>query len=119
MAYAVIDFDGSTVGTFEDASSARTFLRRSARRDGYALEELGVLGYRDGMRLGEPRPASEFLIRGTRVKLVVTQAEPLAAPIGQNVVLKIEHRPTPSRSLLDAMILSKLGGTYIGREAVA
>ncbi len=119
MEYAVIDLEGSTVGAFEDASSARTFLRRSARGDGYALAELGVLGYRDGLRVGEPRPASEFLLPGTSVKLAVTQAEPLAAPTGQNVVLKLEQRPTPSRRLLDAMILSRLGGIDIRREAVA
>ena len=119
MEYAVIDIEGATLGVFEDASSTRTFLRRSARSDGYELQELGVLAYGEGTRTGEPRPATEFLLPATRISLAATQAEPLTVPAGQNLVLALRRLPTQSRSRLDALILSKLPRSDLRREALA
>jgi hypothetical protein len=119
MEYAVIELDGSTVALFQDAGATRTYLRRSARLEGYAIDELAVLGYSDGVRAGDPRPANEFLPSPTPMHLSVALPEPSTGSASQNAVLKLERVPTLSWSLVESIMLSRLSGPYRHREAVA
>lgn len=95
----------------------RAFLRRSAST-GYVLEDLGVLGYRDGVRSGVPRPANEFLPASAPVHLTVAQPESVAVPARQHAVITPERLPILSWALVDAIMLSKVVGVHRRREAI-
>ena len=63
MTFAIIDAEGSTVDTFDSALDARGWLRGYLREEPNvgALEDLLVLEYRHGVRVGRPRDAMDFL----------------------------------------------------------
>lgn len=61
MRFALIDMDGSTLDTFDDASSAIACLQEMLIDDPTAADEIGVIEYRDGQRLRSPMLATEFI----------------------------------------------------------
>ncbi|MGN6373233.1 MAG: hypothetical protein ACTHM1_09630 [Solirubrobacteraceae bacterium] len=61
MSFAVIDMDGSTVDTFDDAGQMLAFLSNLRQQSATAIEDLGVVEYRAGGRVGLPRPASDLV----------------------------------------------------------
>jgi hypothetical protein len=58
MSFAVIDMDGSTVETFDDAESMLAFLVRLRQQSPVEIDDLGVVEYQAGRRVGPPMLAS-------------------------------------------------------------
>jgi hypothetical protein len=75
MSFAVIDLDGSTLGTFDDLRDLRVFLRSELTADASASAELSVLEYRDGVRVGKPRSAGDVMIAAFMPRIHVIDAD--------------------------------------------
>ena len=62
MTFSIIDSEGATIATFDEAKAARAFLRELLRDDASARDDLAVIEYDDeGARVGEPILVGDFL----------------------------------------------------------
>ncbi len=77
MRFAVIDMEGSTLDAFDDASSAIAFLSRLLEEDSAAGDDLGVIEYRDGQRLGPAILAADFVARSMDAQMQAVMADAL------------------------------------------
>jgi hypothetical protein len=63
MTYVVIDMDGATLDEFEEASAVKAFVNDLYGGVGGGAEEIAVVEYSEGDRIGSPLFAREFVDR--------------------------------------------------------
>jgi hypothetical protein len=72
MTFSIIDSEGATIATFEDAKEARAFARASLRDDSAAGADLAVIEYDDeGRRVSDAVLIGDFLRQRDRTTAVL------------------------------------------------
>lgn len=97
MSFVVTDLSGSTLVSLSSQAEVRAWIRENILGFGDSLDDLGVLKYESGVRVGPPIPAAEFMSPTRSPKIVV--ASQIAGPAGlsgQIVHLRVQ-RPTAVR----------------------
>jgi hypothetical protein len=68
MTFAIIDSEGATVATAENATEARAFVRASLRNDPAARDDLAVVEYDGGgRRVGDAAFVGDFLRQSDQI----------------------------------------------------
>lgn len=63
MSYIVIDMDGATLDEFDETSAVKAFIKALRRNSANGADDLAVIEYADGRRLGSPLFAQDWVAR--------------------------------------------------------
>lgn len=107
--FVIIDMEGSTLDTFDDAPSATVFLDELLGTTPAAADEVGVIEYRDGHRLGPPMFAADFIARSRTALFQAVIARALQNVLIHQVAVINATADEPDRASIDISIPS--GGT--------
>jgi hypothetical protein len=107
MRFAIIDMEGSTLDTFDDPSSVAAFLVGMLQDGSTAADEVGVLEYKDGQRLGPPMLAADFLTRWRTEHMQAVIARALQNVRIDSATVLNATISGPSRSWIDITIPSE------------
>jgi hypothetical protein len=104
MCFAIIDTEGSTLDTFDNALAVTTFLGELLEEEPAAADEVGVIEYRDGRRLGAPVLAADFIAQSKVAHLQAVIARALqSVQIDPAAVLSV-MTCGPSRAWIDIAV---------------
>lgn len=91
MSFVLIDLDGSTLDEFASANALRGFLRKAVGHEPTYADDLAVLRYANGRRVGRPAPAREFVSDPTQL---VVRSAMINDVIEVVVPAEARHEPT-------------------------
>lgn len=105
MHFAVIDLEGTTLDTFQSDPAAARALREMVRSDPALAEDLSVVEYREGIRVGPPRSISEFLKRSGQGSLRLPSDQSIPSPeieieqgeAGSSKAIVVQHQDVVER----------------------